>query len=111
MSQDKSEQAKIFLGRVMEKIDRGEFDKDLDIPFASRKLLKALVTQKMNKKVETNSTPVLSDLDLTECVKEVRETAAETAAIFQWAGILEKPEGESLKVTEEWEKILNPPQN
>ena len=102
--------ADIFLGRVMERIDRGDFDSQLEIPFASRKLLKALVTQKMEKKVETNATPVLSDLDLDECVKEVRETAANTLGVFLWAGILEKTE-EGVKVTKEWEAILNPPQN
>jgi hypothetical protein len=102
--------ADIFLGRVMERIDRGDFDSQLEIPFASRKLLKSLVTQKMNRKVETNATPVLSDVDLDECVKEVRETAAQTAGLFLWAGILEKSE-EGLKVSEVWDKILNPPQN
>lgn len=108
MSENKAE---IMLGRILDRIDKGEFDKDLDIPFASRKLLKALVQSKMDKKVETNATPVLSDLDLEECVKDVRATAAEVAAVFGWAGILEKTDKTAelpIQVTEKWDNILKP---
>lgn len=114
MNQEKKEKAKIFLERILDRIDRGEFDKDLEIPFASRKLLKSLVESKMNKKIETNSTPVLSDNDLDECVKEVRETAAETAAVFMKIGILQENDaGETprYQVSKEWESLLNPPQD
>lgn len=106
MSQEKAD---IFLGRIMQRIDRGEFDNELNIPFASRKLMKSLVEARMAKKVETNSTPVLSDLDLAGIIEEVRATAAETAAIFGWAGILQKNEEDpKFQVTEEWDNILNP---
>ena len=107
MSQEKAD---IFLGRIMRRVDAGEFDDRLNIPFASRKLFKAIINQRMAKKVETNSTPVLSDLDLDDILKEVRETAAETAGLFEWAGILTKTD-EGLKISDEWDKILNPPQN
>ena len=101
------EKAKIFLDRSLEKIENGEFDEHLNIPFASRKLLRALVESKMAKKVETNSTPVLSDMDLWHCVEEVRETAAHTASIFFKKGILVKDENGSLVLNPKLEKLLN----
>jgi hypothetical protein len=99
--------AKFFLDRLLDRIDNGEFDEHLNIPFASRKLLKSLVEAKMAKKVETNATPVLSDTDLWNCVSEVRETAAYTASILFEKGLLVKDErgvGPNLTL----EKLLNP---
>ena len=58
------EQADIFLGRLMGRIDKGEFDKRLEIPFASKKLLKAVVKSKIDKKLETGATPILSENNL-----------------------------------------------
>jgi len=104
MNEDK---AKIFLDRILNRIDNGEFDEHLNIPFASRKLLKSLVEAKMARKVETKSTPVLSDTDLWNCVSEVRETAAYTASVLFENGLLVKDEkGVGLNPT--LEKLLNP---
>lgn len=105
MNEDK---AKIFLDRVLARIDNGEFDQHLNIPFASRKLLKSLVESKMTKKVETGSTPVLSDTDLWHCVEEVRETAAHTASIFFKKGILVKDENGVVGLNPKLEKLINP---
>lgn len=107
MSQEK---VNIILSRINDRIERGEFDDRLDIPFASRKLLKSLVKAKIDRKVETNSTPMLSENELVECVEDVRATAAETAVAFLNAGILEKTE-DGIKITEPWNNILNPPKN
>lgn len=104
----KQEKVKIILDRIMERIDNGEFDKDLKIPFASKKMLKGLVESKMDIKLETNSTPILSDNDLDECVKEVRETAAHTASIFVKKGILVPDEDGILGLNPKLEKLLNP---
>lgn len=101
------ETADIFLSRINDRINRGEFDDKLNIPFASRKLMKTVVEAKMAKKVETGATPVFSDTELNECVEEVRETAASTAAIFLEIGLLEKGD-EGLKVSETWDNLLRP---
>jgi len=101
------EKAKIFLDRILERIENGEFDEHLNIPFASRKLLRALIESKMAKKVEMNSTPVLSDMDLWHFIDEVRETAAYTASIFFKNGILIKDENGSLVLNPKLEKLLN----
>lgn len=97
--------ANIFLKKIDERIDLGEFDNDLNIPFASRKLLKALIKSKMDKKVKTNATPILSENNIMDCIKEVKETAVTTVALFLEIGILEKVDGE-YKVNEKWENFL-----
>lgn len=100
------DKAKIFLDRILDRIDNGEFDDHLDIPFASRKLLKSLIESKMSRKVETHATPILSDTDVWTCVDEVRETAAYTALMLFNANILEKKD-DKLSVSDKWEKLLN----
>lgn len=99
--------ANIVLEKINFRIDMGEFDNSLGVPFASRKLLKALIKSKMIKKVETNATPILSEVNIAECIKDVRETAAFTVAVFIESGIMEKV-GNEYKVTDKWEKMLNP---
>lgn len=103
----KQETAEIFLSRVNDRINRGEFDEKLNIPFASKKLLRSVVKSKMSKKVESGATPVFSDIELNECVEEVRETAVTIAAIFLETEILEKTD-KGIKVSETWDKLLNP---
>jgi len=88
----KNEKEKIILDQLFEKIDGGEFDKYLNIPFTSRKLLKSLVESKMDKKTEQGNNPIFSDSDIQACVEEVRETAAHTASVFLQMGLLKKDE-------------------
>lgn len=105
------EQADIFLGRVMSRIEKGEFDNRLEIPFASRKLLKAVIQSKIDKKLETGATPILSENNLDECIEDVREAAVYTAALFLEAGILQENDKGSItkyEVTQQWNKLLNP---
>ncbi|HRT03672.1 MAG TPA: hypothetical protein P5513_07015 [Candidatus Diapherotrites archaeon] len=103
----KEDKAKIFLNRILDRIDSGEFDEHLNIPFASRDLLKSLVKSKMKKKVDTNATPVLSDTDLWHCVEEVRETALYTASVFLKNNILIRDKDGKIVVNEEFLKIFN----
>lgn len=100
------EKATIILSRINERIDQGEFDSDLNIPFASRKLLKALVKQTIDEKVEKKSNPVLSDADIQLLIKDVRETAVVTAKLFMNMGILEG-KGKTLQVSSSIEEKLS----
>lgn len=101
------EKANIFLLRVNARIDKGEFDNKLNIPFASRKLLRSLINSKIEHKIETEATPILSENNILDCIKEIRETAAETAGLFLKLGLLEKVD-EEVRVPEKWNKLLNP---
>ena len=109
MSEDK---AKIFLDRVLNRIEIGEFDEHLSLPFASKKMLKILVEEKMQKKVETKSTPVISEKELFDLIDDIRETAAQTTATFIRVGILkENAKGiiPRYQISDKWAKFLNPP--
>lgn len=101
------QKAQIFLERTLNRVDSGEFDEHLSIPFASRKLMKAVIVEKMKQKVENNSTPVFSDTELYEIVGEVRETAAYTAATFAKMGLL-TDDGTGYGVDKEWQEKLYP---
>lgn len=101
------QKAKIFLERTLKRVETGEFDEHLSIPFASRKLMKAVIVSKMNKKVENNSTPVFSDAELYEIVEDVRITAAETASAFAKMGLL-KDEGEGHGISSDLQKAVYP---
>ena len=48
MKEKKEKKEAIFLVKIYKRIDQGEFDRDLSIPFASRRLLKALIKSKIN---------------------------------------------------------------
>jgi len=83
-----NEKVKIILARLMERIDMGEWENQLTIPFASKKLLKSIVRTKMNKKIETGGNPMFTDMDMLSCVNETKETALIIAALFIKNGIL-----------------------
>ena len=87
-----NEKNKITLAKLNERIDAGEWDKYLSIPFATKKLLKSVIKTKINKKVEVGNTPMLTEAEIQLCIQEVRETAAYTTSIFLNNGILEKTE-------------------
>ena len=104
MSQEKAD---IFIEKMNIRIEMGEFDKRLSFPFASRKLLRSLIKSKLDKKVETGGTPILSENNIEECIQDVRETAVFTTALFLEMGVMEKIDGE-YRVTEKWEQLLKP---
>ena len=109
MSENKPQ---IFLDRVLDRITDGEFDEHLQVPFASRKMLRVLVTKKMELKVESGSTPVISDNEIYEMIADVRETAVFTTAVFLEAGILQQNDKgvtPRYQVAPEWDKHFNPP--
>jgi hypothetical protein len=103
MSQEKTE---IILNKLYERVDRGEFDADLNIPFASRKLLKKVINQTIEEKIEKKTTPVLSDSDIKSLISDVKETATITAKLFIELGIIEK-DGKKYEVNPVWQEKLN----
>ena len=101
------QKAQIFLDRTLKRVENGEFDEHLSIPFASRKLMKAVIVEKMKQKVEKNATPVFSDTELYEIVGEVRETAAYTASVLSKVGIL-SDNGDGFGLDTKWQEKLYP---
>jgi len=100
-----SEQAEVFLKKLNDQISEGQFDNVLTIPFMSRDLLRSSFQARMNKKVETHSTPLLSSTEIEDAIKDVEEIAVSTAAIFLEVGILENT-AEGTQLSEKWKKYL-----
>ena len=71
----------------------------------SRDLLRSSFQARMNKKIETNSTPLLSSTEIEDAIKDVKEIAVSAAAIFLEVGILENTE-EGTHLSERWKKYL-----
>lgn len=101
-----NEKAQIFLDRVLDRINNGEFDEHLTIPFASRELLTLSVESAMQKKLDTDSTPVFSETDIYDLIAAVRETAVETAGAFIKIGLLVKDEDGQVSMPDKWKKFL-----
>jgi len=57
----------------------------------------------MDKKIETKSTPILSEIDIDKSIDDVRETAAETAILFMEIGILQMGE-ENIEIGDSWKE-------
>lgn len=86
----KNQQNEVFLNKISSKIKNGEFDEFLTIPFMTKELLFASIKARIDKKIETNATPVLNDTEVKDAVKDAKETAAYTAGIFIGAKIFVK---------------------
>ena len=102
---DKKEKTLVFSEKIKEKIYNGDFDDEISIPFMSRKLIKSSIDSRINKKLETGGTPLLSDSEIDAAVIDAKETAVSTTQIFIELGIITKTE-EGYEVPEKVKKAL-----
>ena len=100
-----SEQSVIFLANINKQLSEGQFDNEITIPFMTRELIRLMIQKRMDKKIQTGSTPLLSDQEVKEAIEEAKLTAAETAAIFLEMGLLEYAE-EGMQVSDKWKDVL-----
>jgi hypothetical protein len=96
----KNDNVKVFLSKIKSKIESAEFDNELTEGFASRKLLYSAVVARIEKKIETKGTPVLSDSEIKECIKDVKEISLTTTALFLKSGILIKDSMGNISLSE-----------
>ena len=80
----------VFLNKIFQRIKDGEYDKYLTIPFMTKELLFSTIKTKFNKKIASNGTPILNDVEIKECIETSKETAATTFIIFLKEGLLVK---------------------
>lgn len=99
-----NEQANVFLTKMSEKVNNGEYDNYLTIPFLSRKLLISSFKARINKKIETNATPLLSDVEIIDSINDAKEVATATAKIFLELGLLKETEN-GIEVSEKLLKL------
>jgi hypothetical protein len=81
---------RVFLNRMKIKIENGEYDQFFTVPFMSRKLFFANIKDKMEHRLETGGTPVMSDIEIKTILEEMKEAAGSTFYLLVKHGILEK---------------------
>ncbi|MFW6311343.1 MAG: hypothetical protein ACOC1K_03815 [Nanoarchaeota archaeon] len=101
----KEDQSEVFLYRIRSKIYAGEFDKYISIPFISKELIYSSIKGRVNLKLQTGGTPLLSDKEIKDAVSDAIETALITAKLFLEIGILKKENG-VYSVTEKGMKAI-----
>mgnify|MGYP000955445183 CR=1 FL=1 len=94
-----TQQSKVFLSKIQESINKGDYDKYMTVPFMSKKLLYAAIKAKVVSKEARGNNPILTDSEIKECINDAKETAAYTAAVLFRTGILEKGEDGKLCVS------------
>lgn len=82
----------VFLNKITQRINAGDFDVYLTVPFMSRNLLLSCIKGRLNKKITTGGTPILSDADIKDCLTEVKETAASIISIYVKLGFMVRTE-------------------
>lgn len=100
-----TESAQVFLNKIKDKIGKGVYDKELTVPFMKRESIYASIKARVTKKLETGATPLLSDAEIKDAIKDAKEVAAISLEIFSKIGILEKTEAGWI-VTPKGEKLL-----
>jgi len=101
----KNESAQVFLNKIKDQIGKGIYDKELTVPFMKRESIYASIKARVIKKLETGATPLLSDGEIKDVIKDAKEVAAISLELFSKIGILQKTE-EGWIVTPKGEKLL-----
>jgi len=78
----KNQQTEVFLNKISSKIKNGEFDESLTIPFLTKELLFSSIKARIDKKIETGGTPLLTDAEIKDAVKDAKDAAVSTAYMF-----------------------------
>jgi len=99
-----SEQSKVFLSKMSEKIKNGEYDGSVSL-FVSRELIYSSIKARVNKKLETGATPLLTDAEIKDAIKDAKETGDFIVSIFLDNGILKVSE-DGIILSEKGNKIL-----
>jgi hypothetical protein len=94
-----SSQSKVFLAKTHDAIKNGTYDKHLSFPFMTKEILYASFKNRVTLKEAKGISPILTDADINDVIKDAKETAAYTAVILFNAGILRKNESGELEVS------------
>jgi len=84
------EKSQVFLVKIGDKIKNGDYDKEFTIPFMTKELVYFSIKARVDKKLETKATPLLTDAEIKDAIKDAKETATITASLFIKNGILIK---------------------
>lgn len=82
------ENNEVFLKSFKTKLDNGEYDAHLTLPFMNKKLLYAAIKGKVERKIEKGTAPILTDAEIQSSVNEAKEAAGGTFYLMVKYGIL-----------------------
>jgi len=82
----------VFLNKISQRIKNGDFDVYLTVPFMTRDLLSHVIKGRLDKKITTGGTPILSDTEIKDCLAETKETAVNIIATYLKLGFMVRTE-------------------
>ena len=95
----------VFLNKIYQKIKNGEFDNDLNLPFMTKELLYVSIKNKIQKKIDTGGTPILSNNEIKDCISEIKETALYIVSIYLKLGFMKRTD-EGYEFTDKMSKAI-----
>lgn len=96
----KTEQAKIFLKKIHERIEDGDYDSEMVIPFMDRELFFKLLKNKVESKEKKNVNPLLTTEEIKNVMKDLKETSVNIAGLYFKLGFIEKNKDGQYNVTD-----------
>ena len=88
-----------FLNKFQLKLDNGDYDQYLTLPFMKKEFLIANVKFAVAKKVEKEEGTGLSDIEIATIIKDIKETAGRVFYLMVKYKILEQKEDGSFGLT------------
>lgn len=95
----KTEQGKIFLKKIHERINEGDYDSEMIMPYMDRKLFFRLVKNKVLSKENNNSNPLLTTEEIKHIISDLRETSLNIVSLYLKLGFIEKNSNQQYDIT------------
>jgi hypothetical protein len=94
------ETSEAFLAKVKKKIRDGAYDEYFTLPFMSQEKLVKAIEKNILHKLEKGATPILSDNEIVEMIKEMKEASGVAFKLFYENGFIELNEAGVYGVSE-----------
>ena len=95
-----------FLRKILERIKNGDFDAYLNLPFMSRELFYSTIKNKIQIKLDTGGTPLLTDNEVKDCIADTKEAAVNIFGTFLKEGFIIKDAEFGFKLTPKGELAI-----
>ncbi len=82
----------VFLKSFRIKLEAGEYDDQMTLPFMNKKLVYAAVKGKVQRKMEKGAAPILTDAEIKGSIEDAKATSGSTFYLMVKHGILEEKE-------------------
>ena len=96
----------VYLSNIHRRIEGGEFDKKLILPFMNRKLLFNLIKRKINKRFKKGKTPNLTDTEINMIIGDMKELSGYSFKLFVEYGFIEQDDENNWQISEKGKKAI-----